>query len=225
MIKVAASIMCARQLYLANELDRLAAAKVDMLHCDVMDGTYVDNLAMGPYVLEEINRYTKIPLDIHLAVFEPEKYIKLFLASKPEFISVHAESTNHLHRTIGMIKEGGVKAAVALNPSTPLSALKYVLHEVDMVLIMTVDPGFAGQSFVMSTLEKIRSLKQMCTEQGINPLIQVDGNINSRTIPLAVQEGANVLVGGTSSIFRGESADYTMLVQEMRDSALNSLKK
>lgn len=225
MIKIAASIMCASQLHLANELDRLAAAKVDMLHCDVMDGTYVDNLAMGPYVLEEINRYTTIPLDIHLAVFEPEKYIKLFLPSNPEFISVHAESTNHLHRTIGMIKEGGVKAAVALNPSTPLSALKHVIQEVDMVLIMTVDPGFAGQNFVMSTLEKIRSLKEMCREQGLTPLIQVDGNINSRTIPLAVAEGANVLVGGTSSIFRGADADYNLLVQEMRDCAAKVMKE
>ena len=219
MIKVAASIMCASQLHLANELDRLAAANVDMLHCDVMDGCYVANLAMGPYVLEEIKKYTKIPLDIHLAVFEPEKYIKLFTDIKPEFISIHAESTHHLHRAIGMIKEQGVKAAVALNPSTPLSALKYVLHEVDMVLIMTVDPGFAGQKFVSSTLKKIRTLKQMCLEQGLDPLIEIDGNINSTTIPLAVKEGANVLVGGTSSIFRGKGADYAMLVQQMRDSA------
>lgn len=219
MIKIAASIMCASQLHLAHELDRLAAAQVDMLHCDVMDGSYVANLAMGPYVLEEIQAYTNIPLDIHLAVFEPEKYIKLFAKSKPEFISVHAESTHHLHRTITMIKEEGIKAVVALNPSTPLSALKYVLHEVDMVLVMTVDPGFAGQKFVYSTLEKIRALKQICMQQGINPLIEIDGNINSTTIPLAVKEGANVLVGGTSAIFKGAGADYAMLVQNMRDSA------
>ncbi len=219
MIQIAASIMCANQLKLANELDRLAKAKVDMLHCDVMDGSYVDNLAMGPYVLEEIRAYTEIPLDIHLAVFEPERYIPLFAGCKPEYISVHAEATNHLHRALYMIKEMGVKPVVALNPSTPLSAITHVLQEVDMVLVMTVDPGFAGQKFVTSTLRKIKALTMLCEERGLKPLIQIDGNINSLTIPAAVKAGANVLVGGTSSIFRGEDADYALLVQQMRDAA------
>lgn len=223
MIQIAASIMCASQLHLANQLDRLAAANVDMLHCDVMDGRYVDNLAMGPYVLEEIRNYTSIPLDIHLAIVEPEKHIKKFAACRPEYISVHAESTYHLNRTLHMIKNEGVKAAVAINPSTPLSAIDYIIDIVDLVLVMTVDPGFAGQKFVMSTLDKIKQLKQLCADKHLQPLIQVDGNINQTTIPLAVAAGANVLVAGTSSIFRGPDADYTKLVQDMRACAQAAL--
>lgn len=218
MIKIAASIMCANQLKLKEELDRLEKASVDLLHCDVMDGSFVQNFAMGQYVLEQIANYTKIPLDLHLAIDEPERYIKEFAAIKPEFISVHAEATKHLHRTVNLIKENGVKASVALNPSTPISAIKYILDELDMVLVMTVDPGFAGQKFIFSVLEKLKRLKDLCMKRGKNPLIEVDGNINKNTIPLCVKHGANVLVGGTTSIFRGEDADYISLVREMLES-------
>jgi len=217
--------MCANQLKLKEELDRLEKAPIDLLHCDVMDGLFVPNLAMGPYVLEQIKSYSKIPLDIHLAVVEPERYIKTFASLKPEFISVHVESTRHIHRAVQMIKAAGVKAAVALNPATPLKAIKYVLKELDMVLIMTVEPGFAGQKFIPETLIKIRELKKMCLEQGLDPLIQVDGNINKETIPSAVSEGANVLVAGTSSIFKGEDADYNLLANEMLILAKRYYKK
>jgi len=219
LIQIAASIMCANQLKLQQELDRLEKAPIDLLHCDVMDGIYVPNLAMGPYVLEQIRNYTKIPLDIHLAIIEPERYIKEFAALKPAYISVHVESTNHIHRAVSMIKEQGVKAAVALNPSTPLSAIEYILKEIDMVLVMTVDPGFAGQKFIPEMYEKIRHLKEICIKKNIDPLIEVDGNINKNTIPLAVEAGANVLVAGTSSIFKGEDVDYAALAQEMLNAA------
>jgi len=217
-IKIAASIMCADQLRLKEELDRLEQAPVDLLHCDVMDGIYVPNLAMGPYVLEQIRNHTRIPLDIHLAIIEPERYIREFADLRPAYISLHVEATNHIHRAISMIKGYGVKAAVALNPSTPLSRIEYVLKEVDMVLVMTVDPGFAGQRFIPETYKKIRDLKELCDEKGLNPLIEVDGNINKDTIPPAVEAGANVLVAGTSSIFKGEGSDYALLCREMLDS-------
>lgn len=218
MVKIAASIMCADQLKLKEEINKLEQAPIDMLHCDVMDGVFVPNLAMGPYVLEQIRQYTNIPLDIHLAIIEPERYIKEFAELKPAYISVHVEATNHIHRAIDMIKKYGVKAAVALNPSTPLSHIKYVLEEVDMVLIMTVDPGFAGQKFIPVVYQKIKDLKKICNEKGLNPLIEIDGNVNKSTIPPAVKAGANVLVAGTSSIFKGEGADYSLLCQEMLDS-------
>lgn len=210
--------MCANQLKLKEELDRLERASVDLLHCDVMDGSFVQNFAMGKYVLEQIANYSKIPLDIHLAIDRPERYIKEFTEINPEFISIHVEAVTHLHRTVRLIKESGVKASVALNPSTPISAIEYILDELDMVLIMTVDPGFAGQSFIFSVLEKIKKLKELCIKNNKYPLIEVDGNINKDTIPLCVKHGANVLVGGTTSIFNGKDEDYTLLVREMLES-------
>lgn len=219
MIKIAASMMCADQLTLKNELDRLAAAKVDLLHCDVMDGLYVPNLAMGPDVLEAIRQYTTIPLDIHLMIIHPERYIDRFTAIQPEYISVHADATEHLYRAVAMIKDKGVKAAVALSPSTPLPVIETVLPELDMVLVMTVDPGFAGQKFIPGALKKIKELKQICMVKKPDILIEIDGNINSCTIPPAIEAGADVLVAGTASVFKGPTADYTQLVQEMRNAA------
>ncbi|WP_232696522.1 ribulose-phosphate 3-epimerase [Brevibacillus daliensis] len=217
MITIGASIMCADQLNLKQEIDRLEQAKIDYLHCDVMDGQYVHNLAMGPYVLEQIKEYTSIPLDIHLAMVRPERFLREFIDLGPGIISVHAESTPHLHRAISMIRDHGIKASVALNPSSPISYVKEIIHLLDMVLVMTVDPGFAGQRFVRATLPKIAELKQLCEDKGLdNMLIQIDGNIHSGTIPEAVAAGANFLVGGTSAIFKGPDSDYGELVAKMR---------
>ncbi|SEO59116.1 ribulose-phosphate 3-epimerase [Propionispora vibrioides] len=220
MIQIAASMMCADQLELRKELQRLEEAKVDLLHCDVMDGLYVPNMAMSHSMLEQIRQFTSIPLDIHLMIVEPERYLNQFADLQPGYISIHAEAATHLHRAVQMIKKRGIRAAVALNPSTPLSHIEYVLAELDMVLIMTVDPGYAGQKFIPAMIEKIRELKKISLKKKPDLLIQVDGNINGQTIPPAVAAGANILVGGTASIFKGPEADYTKLVQDMRVSAM-----
>lgn len=220
MVQIAASMMCADQLELRQELKRLEEAQVDLLHCDVMDGLYVPNMAMSHAMLKQIRQATAIPLDIHLMIVNPERYLEEFAELQPAYISIHAEAVTHLHRAVQLIKQRGIKAAVALNPSTPLSHIEYVLAELDMVLIMTVDPGYAGQKFIPAMLKKIRELKQMSVKKKPDLLIQVDGNINGQTIPSAVAAGATILVGGTASIFKGPEADYKKLVQDMRVSAM-----
>ncbi|WP_422446632.1 ribulose-phosphate 3-epimerase [Thermoanaerobacterium sp. DL9XJH110] len=212
----AASIMCANQLELKTELDRLKEARIDMLHCDVMDGAFVSNLGMGPYVLEQIAQYSKLPMDIHLATLNPENYAKLFLKLRPEIISFHIETVENPHKTIEFIKENGIKASVAVSPDTPICAVEPVIREVDMVLIMAVNPGFAGQKIKPQTPKRIRQLKSLCEKYDVHPLIEVDGNINEETIPEVVNEGANVLVLGTSSIFKKDNHDYSISIARLR---------
>ncbi|MDE4542161.1 ribulose-phosphate 3-epimerase [Thermoanaerobacterium sp. R66] len=218
MIRFAASIMCANQLELKNELKRLEDAHIDMLHCDVMDGVFVNNLAMGPYVIERIKKFTKIPLDIHLATVEPEKYIKMFLPLKPEFISFHAETTKEYYKLVRLIKDEGIKASIAISPDTPIEVIKNILKDLDMVLMMTVNPGFSGQSFKPYVVEKIKRVKEICSNENINPLIEVDGSINEKTIPKVVEAGANVLVLGTSSLFNDNIVNYSNYIEKIKNS-------
>lgn len=217
MVKFAASIMCANQLELKHELQKLEYAHIDMLHCDIMDGVFVNNLAMGPYVIEQIKEYTKIPLDLHFATVEPEKFVKLFLYIKPEYISFHAETIKDYYKIIKLIKEAGIKASIAISPETSVNAIKEVLKDIDMVLIMTVNPGFAGQNFRKEALDKIRHVKAICKNNNINPLIEVDGNINERTIPDVIKAGADVLVLGTSSIFNNKVDDYSRYIEKVKN--------
>lgn len=208
MIKIAPSIMCADPLNVEKELRHLEECGIDMLHCDVMDGQYVDNLAMGFYLIKAIKKATKIPLDIHLSVMEPEKYLDILASIGVDMVSVHVERTKNMHRTIKRIKELGMKASIAINPSTPACMLQHILKYVDMILVMTVDPGFEGQSFIYETIDKIKEIKGMSLKQNPSLLIEVDGNINTNTIPLTVSAGANVLVLGTSSLFNSADGSY-----------------
>lgn len=219
-LKVSASIMCGNPMKFGWELDKLEKAGADLIHFDMMDGHYVKNIAMGIYMLEQMKKRTSIPFDVHLAMFNPEKHIEKIasILDENDYIHVHPESTIHIHRVLRDIKRMGVKAGVAINPATNEDCLEYLIDDIDMVLAMTVSPGFAGQKFIKQTLGKIENIRKMADERNPKLMIAVDGNINAETIPGCVKAGADVLVAGTSSIFKGDDADYKELIQKMKDS-------
>jgi ribulose-phosphate 3-epimerase len=200
MRKLSASILSADFGRLAEQVRAAEQAGVDWIHVDVMDGHFVPNLTIGPAVTKAIRRATKLPLDVHLMISNPERYLEQFVAAGADWLGIHAEATVHLERLIQNIKELGVKASVSLNPHTPLNCLEYVLKDVDLVLLMTVNPGFSGQKFIRGVLPKIRRLRQMIDERGLDVLIQVDGGVSLDTIDEIVAAGADVLVSG-SGIF------------------------
>lgn len=196
-IQIAPSILSADFSKLGDEIKLVENAGVDMIHVDVMDGHFVPNITIGPLVVKAIRPITNLPLDVHLMIENADRYIADFCKAGADIITVHAEASTHLHRTIQMIKSHNVKAAVALNPATPLSVLDYVLEELDMVLIMSVNPGFGGQSFITSSIEKIKSLRDKIQEKQLSIDIQVDGGINNETAKDVVAAGANILVAGS----------------------------
>ncbi len=201
-VKISTSIMCADFLRLGMAVKELEASGVDYLHFDIMDGHFVPNFTMGPDILKSIRGETDIPFDTHLMVYEPERYIETFIQAGSDLVVIHVEACRHLHRTINLIKENGARAGVAINPATPLSALDYLLDEVYMVLVMAVDPGFAGQAMIPGAIGKIRQLKQKITQSGQDVKIQVDGNVSFQNAPRMVLAGADILVAGSSSVFR-----------------------
>ena len=200
--KISASIMCADLLYLAEQVQALEEGGADYLHFDVMDGHFVPNFTFGADIMKAVRKVSQLPQDVHFMIEKPELYIKMFAEAGGDILVVHAEACTHLHRTLNQIREQGAQPAVALNPATPLQSIEYVLEEVDMVLIMTVNPGFAGQQFIPAMVKKVERLAKMIEERGLDIDIQVDGNINERTIKLLRAVGANVFVGGSSSIFQ-----------------------
>lgn len=216
MHKIAASIMCADQIRLKEELRHLEQAGIELLHCDVMDGVFVNNLAMGPYVLEEIKEATSIPLDIHLATVSPAKYIEMFAGLQPEYMSFHIETTDDAGKEIEMLQKKDIKPVIAISPETSVEEIVPYLSEVAMVLMMTVNPGFAGQAFNHSVLEKLDILQERIVNLNSRPLIEVDGNINEKTIPSLVEKGANVFVLGTSQLFNDKEGGYTEKVENVR---------
>lgn len=216
MLRIAPSILSADFARLAEEIINVEAGGADWIHVDVMDGHFVPNLTIGPLVVESIRPHTTLPLDVHLMIEQPDRYIADFAKAGADLISVHAEADRHLHRTLHLIKELGIKSGVVLNPATPLTAIEHVLEEVDLVLIMTVNPGFGGQKFINSTLPKINRLRALLQKQGLQHIdIEVDGGINEHTAPLAVEAGANVLVAG-NAVFG--AADRAAAIAQIRAS-------
>ncbi|MGM0218864.1 ribulose-phosphate 3-epimerase [Enterococcus sp. AZ126] len=203
-MKLAPSILSADFANLQRDIQLVEKLGADYIHVDVMDGQFVPNITLGPNVVSAIRPVTKLPLDVHLMIVQPENYIEAFAKAGSDIITVHAESTPHIHRAVQMIKASGVKAGVVINPGTPLSAIEYVLDLVDQVLIMTVNPGFGGQSFIESSLDKIAQLKEWKESKGYTYDIEVDGGIVPETAKRCKEAGANVFVAG-SYIYDSES--------------------
>jgi ribulose-phosphate 3-epimerase len=214
MVKIAPSILAADFARLAEEIERVEAAGADLLHVDVMDGQFVPNLTIGPPVVKAIRAVTHLPLDVHLMVQDADALLHDFIDAGSNNLTVHVEACRHLHRTLQRIKEAGVHASVVLNPATPISVLHEILPEVHMVLLMSVNPGFGGQSFIPSTLEKIRTLKQEITARHLQVAIEVDGGVKADNARQIREAGADVLVAGTA-IFN--APDYGQAIQALRN--------
>lgn len=220
MKKIAPSILSADFARLGDEIRAVEAAGADYIHIDVMDGHFVPNITIGPLIVEAVRPVTSLPLDVHLMIENPDRYIPDFAAAGADIIVVHAEATNHLHRTVQLIKSLGKKAGVSLNPATSLTALDYVLEELDLVLLMTVNPGFGGQSFIEACLPKIHSLRAMLDKRGCEAELEVDGGVKPSNISRIAHAGANVFVAG-SAVFG--AADYRSTITEMKRLAKETL--
>ena len=210
---IAPSILSADFSRLGEDVKAVASAGADWIHIDVMDGHFVPNITIGPMITEAVNRVTDLPLDVHLMIEAPDRYINDFAKAGADYISVHAEACVHLDRTIALIRQCGARPGVALNPATPVHALEWVLDELDFVLLMSVNPGFGGQTFIRSTLDKIRVIREMITRRNLHTLIQVDGGVNASTIKEISDAGADSFVAG-SAIFGSD--DYRSTIDALR---------
>lgn len=206
---IAPSVLSADFSKLGEEVKAVEKAGADWIHIDVMDGHFVPNITMGPVVVEAVRRVTKLPLDVHLMIENPDRYIADFAKAGATLISVHAETCVHLNRTVRMIKEVGARPGAVLNPSTPVHALEWVLEYLDFVLIMSVNPGFGGQTFIPNSIDKIRTVRGMIREKGLSTLIQTDGGVNEKTIADIARAGADVFVAG-SAIFGSPNYEQTI---------------
>jgi ribulose-phosphate 3-epimerase len=202
--KISASLMCVDFANIRDSIRALEAARVEYLHIDIMDGSFVPNFTLGPDFVKSLRGMTDIPCDIHLMVWEPERHIAAFSPREGDIVSVHAESTVHLQRTLQMIKDTGAHAAIALNPATPLYSMDYVVDDLDAVLVMTVNPGYAGQKLVPAALHKIGETRKYLDEHGSKALIEVDGNVSFENAVKMREQGADIFVAGTSSLFMKE---------------------
>ncbi|POO01962.1 Ribulose-phosphate 3-epimerase-like [Trema orientale] len=214
-IIVSPSILSANFAKLGEQVKAVEVAGCDWIHVDVMDGRFVPNITIGPLVVDALRPVTDLPLDVHLMIVEPEQRVPDFIKAGADIVSVHCEqsSTIHLHRTINQIKSLGAKAGVVLNPGTPLSTIEYVLDVVDLVLIMSVNPGFGGQSFIESQVKKISELRRLCAEKGVNPWIEVDGGVGPSNAYKVIEAGANAIVAG-SAVFGAK--DYAEAIRGIK---------
>ncbi|MBN2403587.1 MAG: ribulose-phosphate 3-epimerase [Spirochaetes bacterium] len=212
--KISPSILSADFSRLGEEINAVEKAGADYIHIDVMDGLFVPNISIGPLIVKTVKKITSLPLDVHLMIIDPDKYIDEFIDAGSDILTVHVEAATHLHRTITHIKERGIRAGVSLNPSTPLSSLDYILEYVDMVLIMSVNPGFGGQKFIESIIPKIESLRAMIDKNNLETELNVDGGINIDNIENVAAAGATVFVAG-SGIYG--TTDYKETISLMKD--------
>jgi len=210
---IAPSILSADFSRLGEDVKAVESAGADWIHIDVMDGRFVPNITIGPMITEAVRRVTELPLDVHLMIENPDQYIPDFAKAGADYISVHAETCPHLNRTIALIREHGAKPGVALNPATPVGVLEWVLEELDLVLIMSVNPGFGGQSFITNSLDRIRLVKQMIAARQSTAVIQVDGGVNAKTIKEISDAGVDSFVAG-SAIFGTD--DYRATIDELK---------
>jgi ribulose-phosphate 3-epimerase len=215
-VRIAPSILSADFGRLAEEVRAAESAGADWIHVDVMDGRFVPNITIGPLVVEAVRKVTKLPIDAHLMIVEPERYVEAFAKAGADWVSVHAEVSPHLHRTLQAIRAAGAHPAVALNPSTPLSAVEYVLGDCEMVLVMTVNPGFGGQKYIEACTEKVRRLRGLADARGLALEIEVDGGVKADTVARVAQAGANVFVAGTA-VFGAK--DYGAAISGIRENA------
>ena len=212
--KIAPSILSADFTKLGEEIKAVEKAGADYIHIDVMDGHFVPNITIGPMIVRAIRRITELPLDVHLMILQPDMFIDEFAEAGANIISVHAEVLIHLHRTIQYIRGKGVRTAVSLNPATPLDVLEYVIEDLDMVVLMTVNPGFENQEFIPEVIPKVKQLREMVKKTGLDIDIEVDGGINSETIGHVSSAGANVFVAGSAIFY---TKDYPQTIQLMRE--------
>jgi len=214
-VRIAPSILAADFARLEEEVRAIEKAGADFVHVDVMDGHFVPNLTVGPAVVKALIPHSKLPFDVHLMISPVDPFVPEFAAAGADLISVHPEAGPHLHRTIQLIKSLGKQAGVALNPATPAEAVRHVLGDVDLVLVMSVNPGFGGQRFIESQLDKLRVLKRMIEESGRTIALEIDGGINEETAPAAIAAGADLLVAGTA-VFSGGPNRYAENIRRLR---------
>lgn len=211
---IAPSVLAADFANLQRDIEMINESQADWFHIDIMDGVFVPNISFGMPVLEAINKHAKKVLDVHLMIVDPDRYIKTFKDLGTDILTVHYEACTHLHRTIQAIKAEGMKAGVALNPHTPVAVLEDIIQDLDLVLIMSVNPGFGGQSFIENTYDKVRKLKAMIDAKGASVIIEIDGGVNSANAKALVEAGANVLVAG-NFVFKSENPIET--IKELKE--------
>jgi ribulose-phosphate 3-epimerase len=214
MVKIAPSILSADFLKLGEEIKAAEAAGADMLHIDIMDGHFVPNITIGSSIVKSIRKITPLPLDVHLMIEEPDKYLRDFIKAGADYLTVHYEASVHLHRTIQRIKESGIKAGVSLNPATPIWSLEHILPDADIALLMSVNPGFGGQDFIPQIIDKIKTLKNLLREKGFPTLIEVDGGVKLENAADIISAGADILVMG-SAFFNSEN--YGTIIKQFRE--------
>ena len=219
--KISPSILSADFTRLGQEVEDVERAGADYIHIDVMDGDFVPNITIGPMIVKAVRRITKLPLDVHLMISDPDKFINEFIDAGTDILTFHVEASKHIHRTIQHIKDGGIKAGVALNPATPLGVLEYILDDLDMVLLMTVNPGFEGQKFISDVVPKIEQTREQIDRKGLDIEIEVDGGIGPETIGQVSTAGATVFVAGSAIFY---SKDYGQTIRLMRERMTASLR-